>query len=54
LAALMAGDNGEAGAGGQRTRRAFPKGFIGVLSSLLLDLSDRLNPIRRISFSTAF
>src|ERR1700755_1555047 len=53
FAALMAGDNGEAGAAGQRPDRAFPKGFLGVLSSLLLDLCDRANQTARISFSTA-
>src|ERR1700712_739818 len=46
-------DNGEAGAGGQRLGAAFPKGFIGVLSSLFLDLWDHLNPVPRISPSRA-
>src|SRR5258708_2646640 len=53
LAALMAGDNGEGGAGGQRAGAAFPKGFTGFLFSLLLDLCDRANQRGRISFSAA-
>ena len=39
-------DNGEAGAGGQRPREAFPKGFEALVWRLLLDLSARMNPQR--------
>ena len=46
LRRLMSGDNGEAGAGGQRPRElpAFPKGFEALVWRLLLDLSARMNP----------
>ena len=47
LRLLMSGDNGEAGAGGQRPQglcRAFPKGFEALVWRLLLDLSARMNP----------
>jgi hypothetical protein len=44
LRLLMSGDNGEAGAGGQRLREAFPKGFEALVWRLLLDLSARMNP----------
>src|SRR6201746_2816240 len=49
LAALMAGDNGEGRAGGQRPGAAFPKGFTGFLFSLLLDLCCWTYAIARIS-----
>jgi len=39
----MSGDNGEAGAGGQRAREAFPKGFEALVWRLSLDLSARMN-----------
>jgi len=45
----MAGDNGEGGAEGQRPGAAFPKGFMAVLSSLLLDLCCWTQVIARIS-----
>jgi len=44
LRRLMSGDNGEAGAGGQRAVTAFPKGFEALVRRLLLDLSARMNP----------
>ena len=46
LRLLMSGDNGEAGAGGQRPQgtSAFPKGFEALVWRLLLDLSARMNP----------
>ncbi len=44
LRLLMSGDNGEAGAGGQRPQGAFPKGFEALVWRLLLDLSARMNP----------
>ena len=39
----MSGDNGEAGAGGQRPLTAFPKGFEALVWRLSLDLSARMN-----------
>jgi len=43
LRRLMSGDNGEAGAGGQRPVTAFPKGFEALVWRLSLDLSARMN-----------
>ena len=54
MAALMARDNGEAGAEGQRPEQAFPKGFIGVLPSLLRGLRDRINPVCESGFQQGF
>ena len=44
LRRLMSGDNGDGGAGGQRPRGAFPKGFEALAVRLLLDLSVQMNP----------
>src|SRR6202795_5265765 len=42
-------DNGEGRAGAQPAGAAFPKGVLGLLSSLLLDLCDRANQRARIT-----
>ena len=46
----MARDNGEAGAGGQRPRRAFPS----LLSRFLQGLRGRMNPVRESGFQQGF
>jgi hypothetical protein len=43
-APLMDCDNGEAGAGGQRRRRLFPRDLSRDLSRFLWGLRDRINP----------
>jgi hypothetical protein len=54
----MAGDNGEAGAEGQRPQRAFPKGFAAVfasfLSSVFRGLAARINPVHESGFQQGF